>query len=81
LGSAQGAMCREMDVALAVERWGLPVAAATSVVPIQRMPSPQGSRLLKLAGRLHATLHPKPKEYLAAIWAKRRTLFVRCCID
>jgi hypothetical protein len=68
-------MCREIDVALAVERWGLPVVAATSVVSIQQMPSPQGPRLPDRAGRSHATLHLKTQEYFVAILAKRRSLF------
>jgi hypothetical protein len=52
-------MCREMGGTLAVERLGAAAGRSYERRSIQRMPSPQGSRLLKLAGRLHATLHPK----------------------
>jgi hypothetical protein len=38
LRSAEGAMCREMKVRLAVEHCGLPVARATNVVQALQTP-------------------------------------------
>jgi hypothetical protein len=74
LRSAHGAMCREMDVALAVERLGLPVAAATSVVPFSECHLRKARDYSSSPGGGTPHCIRKPREYLVAIW--RRTLFV-----